>query len=87
MIVGWKYELSGSRETSVAKAWKQIAQNRTDACVLNGAAYGPGFALCERNQTMRCTSDKVELVRLLTWWLVEKLSIRCKRTVLKKTAI
>lgn len=45
-IVGWKYELAGNREDAFAKAWKQLADCNTDACVLNGAAYGKGFALC-----------------------------------------
>jgi phosphopantothenoylcysteine synthetase/decarboxylase len=44
-IVGWKYELDGSREDAIARARHQIAECRTDACVLNGAAYGEGFGL------------------------------------------
>lgn len=46
LIVGWKYELAGSREDAFAKAWKQLVDCATDACVLNGAAYGKGFAVC-----------------------------------------
>ncbi len=44
-IVGWKYELDGSRDDAIARARLQIAECRTDACVLNGAAYGEGFGL------------------------------------------
>jgi phosphopantothenoylcysteine decarboxylase/phosphopantothenate--cysteine ligase len=53
-IVGWKYELAGTRDDAFAKAWKQLRDCQTDACVLNGAAYGEGFALCHadgRQQT------------------------------------
>jgi phosphopantothenoylcysteine decarboxylase/phosphopantothenate--cysteine ligase len=46
-VAGWKYELAGTREDAFARAWRQIAECRVDACVLNGAAYGPGFAVCQ----------------------------------------
>jgi hypothetical protein len=45
-LVGWKYELNGKRQDALARAWSQIKSNRTDACVLNGQAWGSGFALC-----------------------------------------
>lgn len=48
VIVGWKYELAGTRDDAFDKAWRQIRDGATDACVLNGAAYGNGFALCHR---------------------------------------
>jgi len=42
-IVGWKYELVGTREEAIARAANQISESKTNACVLNGAAYGSGF--------------------------------------------
>ena len=48
-IVGWKYELVGTRDEAIAKAKRQIAQSNTDACVLNGAAYGSGFLFVQPN--------------------------------------
>jgi phosphopantothenoylcysteine synthetase/decarboxylase len=42
-IVGWKYEVDGTREQVVEKASRQIFENQTDACVANGPAYGEGF--------------------------------------------
>jgi phosphopantothenate---cysteine ligase (CTP) len=45
VLVGWKYELDGSREDSIAKARQQITQNRTNGCVVNGTAYGTGYGL------------------------------------------
>jgi phosphopantothenoylcysteine synthetase/decarboxylase len=44
-IVGWKYEVDGTREQVIEKASRQIFENQTDACVANGAAYGEGFGL------------------------------------------
>jgi phosphopantothenate---cysteine ligase (CTP) len=42
-LVGWKYEVDGTRESVVEKASRQIFENQTDACVANGPAYGEGF--------------------------------------------
>jgi phosphopantothenoylcysteine synthetase/decarboxylase len=44
-LVGWKFEVDGDREAVLALANRQIAECRTDACVANGRAYGPGFGL------------------------------------------
>ena len=44
-LVGWKYELEGNRDDVIAKALQQIRENKTDACVANGRAYGFGFGI------------------------------------------
>jgi len=44
-LVGWKYELDGDRALVIDVARQQMAKNRTNACVVNGAAYGEGFGL------------------------------------------
>ena len=44
-IVGWKYELEGSREDALAAGRRQVARCRSDACIVNGRAYGPGFGM------------------------------------------
>jgi phosphopantothenoylcysteine decarboxylase/phosphopantothenate--cysteine ligase len=44
-LVGWKYELDGDRALVIDVAREQLAKNRTNACVVNGAAYGEGFGL------------------------------------------
>ena len=46
-IIGWKYELDGTRAEAIARARQQLAECRTDACILNGTAYGEGFALIQ----------------------------------------
>jgi phosphopantothenoylcysteine decarboxylase/phosphopantothenate--cysteine ligase len=73
ILVGWKYELVGTRSDALAKAVRQIEENRTEACVLNGRAFGSGFAFCQQGNAPREIGDKSELVRFLSAWLVEAL--------------
>lgn len=68
-LVGWKYELVGSREDALAKAWRQMRENRTDACVLNGAAWGDGFGLCTAPDLIATVPTKLELASTLLDWL------------------
>jgi len=42
-IVGWKYEVEGTQAEALARGQDQIRRTRTDGCVVNGPAYGPGF--------------------------------------------
>ncbi len=44
-ITGWKYELAGTPDEAMAKGARQLTENRTDACVVNGRAYGAGFGV------------------------------------------
>lgn len=44
-LVGWKYELDGTRADAQAAGERQLRECRTDACVVNGRAYGKGFGL------------------------------------------
>jgi phosphopantothenoylcysteine synthetase/decarboxylase len=74
-LVGWKHELNGTRKDALARAWRQIESNRTDACVLNGAAWGSGFAFCTPPEHVRELGDKPGLGRFLTSWLKERLGI------------
>ncbi len=70
-IVGWKYEVEGDRASTIAKAAQQIRENKTDACVANGKAYGFGFGLISANGEQKHFSDTTELYQAL-----EKLSRR-----------
>lgn len=72
VLVGWKYELAGTREEALAKARRQIEENRMDACVVNGRAYGSSFGFCRSDFTIQDSEDKAALVRDLTYWLNEK---------------
>lgn len=70
VIVGWKYELVGSREDAFLAAWRQLRECDSDICVLNGAAYGDGFAVCLANGSVQCCSD----ARALGATLVDSIS-------------
>lgn len=66
-IVGWKYELAGTREEAIAKAFQQIADAGVNACVLNGAAYGAGFLFCSPDASIALPTLQ-ELCRYLSLW-------------------
>ena len=68
-LVGWKHELVGSRSDALAKAWRQLCENRTDACVLNGRAWGEVFALCTPPDQIHELRDKAEVAQFLPDWL------------------
>ncbi|HRI13013.1 MAG TPA: phosphopantothenoylcysteine decarboxylase [Verrucomicrobiota bacterium] len=64
-IVGWKYELAGTRNEALAKAWRQLRDCASDACVLNGVAYGDGFGLCTSDGSLVHCPDAARLSELL----------------------
>jgi phosphopantothenate---cysteine ligase (CTP) len=74
IIIGWKYELDGSREEAVARALEQLESAHTDACVLNGTSYGAGFGFLTRGgDKARHLETKTELCRFLCDWTTEAL--------------
>ncbi len=73
-IVGWKYELAGTSADAFERAWRQLRDGGTDACVLNGAAYGDGFALCRRDGSVQTSADSADLCRELELLLTARLS-------------
>lgn len=65
LLVGWKYEVEGNREDVVQAGVRQMEENRTDACVLNGTAYGKGFGICEKAGALtHCVNDE----ELFAYW-------------------
>jgi len=44
-LVGWKFEVDGDRANVLRAAENQMRECRTDACVVNGPAYGEGLGL------------------------------------------
>ncbi|MDB6151721.1 MAG: coaBC 2 [Chthoniobacteraceae bacterium] len=68
-IAGWKYELDGSREEALAKGFRQIAENQTDACFVNGAAYGEGFGHVEHDGLVAHYASKEILCEALIPYL------------------
>lgn len=68
-LVGWKYELDGTPGDVVAKGRRQLADCRTDACVVNGAAWGAGFGFIEPGREPVRIADKISLCAFLANWL------------------
>ena len=68
-IVGWKYELDGDRATAEAKGCAQISADGTDACVVNGAAWGAGFGFIAPGCDTVAIADKPALCAFLAQWL------------------
>jgi len=64
-VVGWKYELEGTREDAIVAAREQLVSGRTDASVVNGSAYGPGFGVLEGENSPRHCDTKRELADFL----------------------
>jgi phosphopantothenoylcysteine synthetase/decarboxylase len=64
-IVGWKYELDGDRSEALAKGATQIRECHTNACVVNGAAYGEGFGILFPDGTLTEVADKRGLAAAL----------------------
>lgn len=75
LIVGWKYEVDGDRRTAVALGHSQITRNRTDACVVNGPAYGEGLGLVDADGIAHCPT-RAELCRRLVHWTQSRLTAR-----------
>jgi phosphopantothenoylcysteine synthetase/decarboxylase len=68
LIVGWKFEVAVSISDLLAEAQKQIAANRTDACVVNGPAFAAGFGFCDASGLRASFATKAELARYLVDW-------------------
>jgi phosphopantothenoylcysteine synthetase/decarboxylase len=66
-LVGWKFEVEGGREDVIRLGKAQIRENKTDACVLNGPAYGEGFGILQANAGF----EHVETISLLYERLAE----------------
>jgi phosphopantothenoylcysteine synthetase/decarboxylase len=77
VIVGWKYELDGSRSDAVTRAREQIKTSNTNASVINGSAYGAGFGFLSRESAeLRHLVDKARLCEFLAAWTLEALTRR-----------
>jgi phosphopantothenoylcysteine synthetase/decarboxylase len=66
-IIGWKFELEGKASDAVKEGVQQIELNRTNACVVNGSAFGPGFGFCSAQGLVRTLPTK----EALATWLAE----------------
>ncbi|MFN0128134.1 MAG: phosphopantothenoylcysteine decarboxylase [Verrucomicrobiales bacterium] len=69
LIVGWKFELDGTPADAIGKARRQVMENRTDACVVNGRAYGDGFGFVLSPGFLGHLPDRQSLCAFLVSWL------------------
>jgi phosphopantothenate---cysteine ligase (CTP) len=60
-IVGWKLEMDGGRDLLHKKALRQMAESQTDACVINGLAFGEGFGFCRHTKLEQTLATKQAL--------------------------
>lgn len=73
-LIGWKYELTGTREEALAKVYRQFAEAHTDYCVLNGRAAGEGFTLCGPTGELTRVQRKTDLCNALVPLLAQSAS-------------
>ena len=64
-LIGWKFEVDGDRAGVIELARRQLSECRTDACVANGPAYGPGFGLVRPGEEPLHVQDKHKLFEAL----------------------
>ena len=64
-IVGWKLEFDGDRADTITEAQKQIRENHTDACIVNGPAFGAGFGFCQAEGLTHLAATRQELAEFL----------------------
>ena len=65
LIVGWKYEVDGDRTSALEAGRRQLKANRTNACVVNGPAYGDGFGWMKEGGESRHLANVDDLCELL----------------------
>jgi phosphopantothenoylcysteine synthetase/decarboxylase len=69
LLVGWKYELDGTPEEAIGKARRQVIDNHTDACIVNGRAYGDGFGFVQSTGRLGHLGNRERLCAFLVSWL------------------
>jgi len=66
LLLGWKYEVDGDRDSALGQGQTQIVENQTNGCVVNGPAYGNGFGWLSNDHPAEHLADKAELFSKLT---------------------
>lgn len=68
-IVGWKYEVEGGPADVLRRGEAQLKAARSDAVVLNGPAWGPGFGFLRPGASVEPMRDPSALVARLADFL------------------
>jgi phosphopantothenoylcysteine synthetase/decarboxylase len=74
-IVGWKYELVGTRDEVLVAAARQMRESGTELCVVNGAAFGVGFGVCQQGAEYVFCPDKARICDYLADWAERAVSM------------
>jgi len=64
-IIGWKYEVDGTRAEALEAGRRQLANSLTFGCVVNGPAYGAGFGFLKSGEEFIHLADKPALFTTL----------------------
>ena len=70
-IIGWKYEVEGGPGDALQRAEAQLASARSDAVVVNGPAWGPGFGFLRPGQSVEPLRDSMGLAERIAAFLSE----------------
>jgi phosphopantothenate---cysteine ligase (CTP) len=68
ILVGWKYEIEGTPQAALEKGRAQMDDCLSDACVINGPGYGPGFGIVSRAGEKAHLAGKPALCNFLVDW-------------------
>ena len=60
-ITGWKFEAGGTRDDALMAGRAQISACGTDACVVDGPAYGEGFGVISASESFVHLPDPQKL--------------------------
>jgi phosphopantothenate---cysteine ligase (CTP) len=61
-LTGWKYEVEGGPQSALGRGEEQLARSQTDACVVNGPAWGDGFCWLHRSGRRVTWETRSELI-------------------------
>lgn len=64
-IVGWKYEVKGDATSAITAGIEQVQRCGTNICVVNGPAYGKGYAIVNNQKLIASVSTDKELFKYL----------------------
>lgn len=69
LLVGWKYEVDGTKEEAMAKAEHQIGKYQLNASVANGPAFENGFEFIPATDAKKHLDSKEMLSSFLVKWI------------------
>lgn len=71
-IVGWKYELNGEPSDAIQAGINQINKVGSDACIVNGKAYGEGFGFLKPDRQLEHFNNLEQLADSLVSWTLSE---------------